>query len=119
MWSFTASVSVSKEQLGIAYACACTASVATALGFNKIVSRSPRLSGGLIGRFVPLIAVAAANCINIPLMRQQELKNGISIATADGAIVGQSTQAATNAIVQVCSNFVQTKVFLSFQTIGV
>ena len=75
--------------------------MSTALGFNKIVARSPRLSGGLIGRFVPLIAVAAANCINIPLMRQQELKNGISIATADGTVVGQSSQAAANAIVQV------------------
>lgn len=97
----TASVSVSKEQLGIAYACACTASVVTALGFNKIIASSPRLSAGVVGRFVPLAAVAAANCINIPLMRQEELKNGISIATADGAVVGQSSKAASDAIIQV------------------
>ena len=35
--------------------------------------------GSLIGRFVPFVAVAAANCINIPLMRQRELKYGIPI----------------------------------------
>jgi tricarboxylate carrier len=96
-----ASVSISNEQLGIAYALACTASVLTALGFNKIVAKNPRLSGGVIGRFVPLVAVAAANCINIPLMRQQEIKNGISIESEDGTVVGQSTQAAKDAILQV------------------
>jgi hypothetical protein len=42
------------------------------------------IKGGLVGRLVPLVAVAAANCVNIPLMRQQELKNGIAIETKDG-----------------------------------
>ena len=96
-----ASVSVSPEQLGMAYACACSASVLTAIGFNKLIARNPQLSRGLIGRFVPLLAVAAANCINIPLMRQQEIKYGISIQTEDGEFVGKSTQAAKDAIMQV------------------
>lgn len=66
-----ASVGVSNEQLGTAYVAATTASVATALGFNKLIASSPKLAGGIVGRLVPLLAVAAANCVNIPLMRQQ------------------------------------------------
>jgi tricarboxylate carrier len=66
-----ASVGVSNEQLGMAYVGATTASVTTALLFNKLVASSPSLASGIVGRFVPLVAVAAANCVNIPLMRQQ------------------------------------------------
>ena len=66
-----ASVGVSNEQLGTAYVAATTASVATALGFNKLIASSPTLSAGIVGRLVPMVAVAAANCVNIPCMRQQ------------------------------------------------
>jgi len=66
-----ASAGVSNEQLGTAYVAATSASVATALAFNKMVASSPTLAAGIVGRLVPLVAVAAANCVNIPLMRQQ------------------------------------------------
>ena len=36
----------------------------TALGLNSLVKSAPPL----IGRFVPFAAVAAANCVNIPLV---------------------------------------------------
>ena len=40
-------------------------------GMNKVLgSRAPPL----VGRFVPFMAVAVANMVNIPCMRQQELK---------------------------------------------
>jgi hypothetical protein len=71
------------------------------LGFNRIISSSPALSSGIVGRLVPLIAVAAANCVNIPLMRQQEIKNGIAIETEDGKPAGYSGKAAVAAISQV------------------
>ncbi|RYG64422.1 hypothetical protein EON64_14035 [archaeon] len=96
-----ASAGVSNEQLGTAYVAATSASVATALLFNKAVAASPTLSAGVAGRLVPLVAVAAANCVNIPLMRQQEIKHGIAIETEAGEEVGKSGQAAVQAIQQV------------------
>lgn len=96
-----ASAGVTNEQLGTAYIAATTASVGTAVGFNKLIASSPTLSSGMIGRFVPLIAVAAANCVNIPLMRQQEIKKGIQIETATGEDAGLSANAAKAAIAQV------------------
>ena len=96
-----ASAGVTNEQLGTAYVAATSASVLTALGFNKIIASSPALSGGIIGRFVPLLAVAAANFVNIPLMRQQELKKGITVETEDGQYAGLSSNAAMSAIQQV------------------
>jgi len=96
-----ASAGVSNEQLATAYAGATSASVFTALGLNKLIASSATLSGGIVGRFVPLLAVAAANFVNIPLMRQQEIKKGISIETEDGKDAGLSSNAAVSAIMQV------------------
>ena len=96
-----ASAEVTTEQLGTAYVAATTASVVTALGFNRLIAMSPTLSAGIVGRLVPLVAVAAANCVNIPLMRQQEIKKGITIETKDGKSAGLSGNAAVAAISQV------------------
>uniref|UniRef100_A0A8D2CUB8 Sidoreflexin n=1 Tax=Sciurus vulgaris TaxID=55149 RepID=A0A8D2CUB8_SCIVU len=85
------------NELGTAYVSATTGAVATALGLNALTKRvSP-----LIGRFVPFAAVAAANCINIPLMRQRELKAGIPVTDDSGTRLGESTHAAQQAISQV------------------
>jgi len=67
-----ASVEVSNELLAKAYVGAVGGSVVTALSFNKFIASNPKLAASPVGRFVPLMAVAAANCINIPMMRQQE-----------------------------------------------
>ncbi|XP_036096594.1 sideroflexin-1 isoform X3 [Molossus molossus] len=85
------------SELGTAYVSATTGAVATALGLNALTKHvSP-----LIGRFVPFAAVAAANCINIPLMRQRELKVGIPVTDENGTRLGESAQAAKQAIAQV------------------
>jgi tricarboxylate carrier len=96
-----ASAGVTNQQLGQAYAAATTASVLTAVGLNKAVAASPKLSSGIIGRFVPMVAVAAANCVNIPLMRQQEIKHGINVMDENGKVLGQSRTAAVTAVSQV------------------
>lgn len=96
-----ASTGVSTDQLMQAYGAATSASVLTAVGLNKWVAKRPALSAGIVGRLVPLVAVAAANCVNIPLMRQRELIGGIDVETADGEKIGKSKQAAVQAVAQV------------------
>jgi tricarboxylate carrier len=95
-----ASSKITNEMLAQAYVAATVLSVSVAVGLNKMIARSPTLSKGMIGRFVPLTAIAAANCINIPMMRQVELKEGITVSTADGVEVGKSKAAALGAVSQ-------------------
>ena len=68
---------VTNEQLGTAYVAATTASVFTALTFNRMIASRPSLAAGVVGRLVPLAAVAAANCVNIPLMVSLQLTQSI------------------------------------------
>merc|ERR1712156_1342444 len=62
----------------------------TALGLNAMVKNMPPLAG----RIVPFVAVAAANCINIPMMRKSELENGVPLQTLDGEVTGESSAKA-------------------------
>lgn len=88
---------ISVNQLGISYVSATSAALLTALGLNKLVKRAPPL----IGRFVPFVAVAAANCVNIPLMRRQEIDKGIDVFDGEGKKLGESKVAAKKAIREV------------------
>ncbi|XP_042289834.1 sideroflexin-3 isoform X1 [Thunnus maccoyii] len=85
------------NQLGTAYVSATTGAVVTALGLKSLATRLPPI----VSRFVPFAAVAAANCINIPFMRQRELKYGIPVLDENGNRLGESANAAKQAIVQV------------------
>ncbi|KAJ8418090.1 hypothetical protein AAFF_G00137990 [Aldrovandia affinis] len=85
------------NQLGAAYVSATTGAVITALGLKSLTKHLPPI----ISRFVPFAAVAAANCINIPFMRQRELKFGIPVTDEEGNRLGESPNAAKQAIVQV------------------
>ncbi|XP_004866394.1 sideroflexin-3 isoform X1 [Heterocephalus glaber] len=88
---------VSTRQLGTAYVSATTGAVATALGLKSLTQHLP----SLVGRFVPFAAVAAANCINIPLMRQRELQVGIPVTDEAGQRLGHSVTAARQGLFQV------------------
>jgi len=86
--------------LGTSYVAATGGALGTALGLNAMVKSLPPL----VGRFVPFVAVAAANTLNIPLMRRSELQEGISLMTESGEKVGNSKIAAKEGIsMVVCS----------------
>ncbi|XP_062071273.1 sideroflexin-2 isoform X2 [Lepus europaeus] len=87
----------SVRQMALAYFTATTTAVATAVGMNMLTKRAPPL----VGRWVPFAAVAAANCVNIPMMRQQELIQGISVKDRSHNEIGQSRRAAAVGITQV------------------
>uniref|UniRef100_A0A669ET29 Sidoreflexin n=1 Tax=Oreochromis niloticus TaxID=8128 RepID=A0A669ET29_ORENI len=61
----------------------------------------PQKAPPLVARWVPFVAVAAANCVNIPMMRQQEILNGIAVTDENGNKLGHSTKAAVKGITQV------------------
>jgi len=69
----------------------------TALSLNSLVKSLPPL----VGRLVPFIACSAANCINIPLMRRQELTQGTPVETLQGERIGRSKVAAKEGISMV------------------
>jgi len=88
---------ISVQRLGASYVAATTGALVTALGLNRLAPRFPPI----LGRYVPFAAVAAANCVNLPLMRSSEIADGIPVFDADGNRLGQSSAAAKSAIAQV------------------
>ncbi|XP_050090616.1 sideroflexin-2 [Anopheles aquasalis] len=89
---------LSTTQLAVAYVSATTSALVAAVGYKAYLTKR---ASPLFLRYVPFVAVAAANCINIPLMRQNELLHGISIEDEQGNVVGSSRVAAGKGIAQV------------------
>ncbi|XP_050733093.1 sideroflexin-2-like isoform X1 [Eriocheir sinensis] len=89
---------LSVEQMGFAYVSATGAALVTALGLKTYLGSR---ASTLVQRYVPFAAVAAANCINVPLMRQAELMNGIVVCDANGNELVNSKLAAAKGISQV------------------
>lgn len=88
----------SVTQLGLAFVSATGAALVAAIGCKNYWAKR---ATPLLQRYVPFAAVAAANCVNIPFMRQNEILNGIDVKSADGEIVGQSRLAAIKGISEV------------------
>lgn len=86
------------SQLGVAYVSATTSALVTAIGLKRFLEKR---ASTLLQRFVPFAAVAAANCINIPLMRQSEITDGIAVFDENGNKVSTSKLAAVKGISQV------------------
>ncbi|EDW18921.2 sideroflexin-2 [Drosophila mojavensis] len=88
----------SVTQLGLSFATATSAALVAAIGCKNYWAKR---ASPLLQRYVPFAAVAAANCVNIPFMRQNEIINGIDVKNADGEIIGQSRLAAIKGISEV------------------
>lgn len=88
-------------QLGIAYFSATTSALVAALGCKKYLATR---ASPLLQRYVPFIAVASANCVNIPLMRQEEFLRGVVVTDENGNKLGESKVAAAKGISQVVSS---------------
>uniref|UniRef100_A0A1B6CGB4 Sidoreflexin n=1 Tax=Clastoptera arizonana TaxID=38151 RepID=A0A1B6CGB4_9HEMI len=89
---------LTEKQMAVAYISASSAACFTAMGLKTFLSKR---TGPMMQRYVPFAAVAAANCVNIPLMRQTELIDGIDVCDENGNNVGQSRLAAVKGISQV------------------
>ncbi|XP_037083164.1 sideroflexin-2-like [Pollicipes pollicipes] len=85
-------------QLGVAYVSATSCALGTALGLKRVLAGR---ASTFVQRFVPLVAVVAANCVNIPLMRQGELLHGVPTFDAKGEEACVSRAAAVKGIAQV------------------
>ncbi|XP_014813535.1 PREDICTED: sideroflexin-2 isoform X1 [Calidris pugnax] len=114
---------ISLRQIGVAYITATGTALATAVGLNlytkvrgswgwvrQLASSCPptlmpacllQRAPPLLARWVPFAAVAAANCVNIPMMRQQEIINGVTVTDEDNNELGSSRRAAVKGIAQV------------------
>ncbi|XP_078079289.1 sideroflexin-2 [Mustelus asterias] len=88
---------ISTKQIGVAYLTATSTALATAVGLNLYTKKAPPL----LARWVPFVAVAAANCVNIPMMRQQEILSGITVTNENENNLGKSRIAAVMGITQV------------------
>lgn len=86
------------NQMTVAYVTATSSALLTAIGCKKYWQKA---AGPFVQRYVPFAAVAAANCVNIPLMRQNELAHGIDVQDENGNMVGKSRIAAAKGIGQV------------------
>lgn len=95
---------VTTSQLAGAYVSATSAAMITAIGCKSFWQKR---ANPLMARYVPFAAVAAANCVNIPLMRQNEILKGIELTDEDGKRLAVSKIAAAKGISQVvCSRIV-------------
>ncbi|PIC46160.1 hypothetical protein B9Z55_005942 [Caenorhabditis nigoni] len=86
--------------LFLSYCGATTGALSCALSFNFLLKKWKN-APPLLARLVPFAAIAFANAINIPMMRNKEFTSGIPVEDADGRTMGFSTVAPEYAIPQV------------------
>lgn len=84
----------------LSYCGATTGALSCALSFNYMLKKWKN-APPILARLVPFAAIAFANAINIPMMRNKEFTNGIPVEDGEGRTMGFSTVAPGHAIPQV------------------
>jgi len=87
------------KQIAVAYTSATTAALTTALGLKWALGGAKRFA--VLQRYVPFLAVASANIVNIPLMRQSELSSGVMLYDGNNNPTVVSKVSAAKGITQV------------------
>jgi tricarboxylate carrier len=102
-----ASTPVASETLAKAYAGAVSASVGIALVATALSRRVERLGrpalSTLVRATLPYAAVATAGCLNLALVRQSELVDGVELTDSEGRSHGKSVIAGRTAIAKCCA----------------
>ncbi|TPX45618.1 hypothetical protein SeMB42_g01696 [Synchytrium endobioticum] len=98
-------------EIAASYGSAVLASCGIAVGLSEYVKQIKNVSSAtkkLISRSVPFVAVAGAGTVNVFLMRQKELRDGITVEDEAGNPVGTSSRAGWMAISQVAVSRIAT-----------
>merc|ERR1719430_2927693 len=98
-----ANSATSTTQLGVAYTSATFAALGAAIGLKGLLEKKAA-SRPMLQRFVPFAAVASANMVNIPLMRQVELLEGSTVLDESGEVACRSRVCAVSGISQVVTS---------------
>jgi len=93
-----ANVEFDNAKLVIAYVSATSTALITSLGLKAYLAKR---ASPLFQRYVPYAALAAANMVNIPLMRRSEIEEGIACVDDLGTPILNSRTAALLGISQV------------------
>lgn len=91
----------SMTTLASGYAAATGAALGIGVGCT-VLARKLGASGRLVQLTVPMAAVTVSSVVNLAFMRQEELRKGVPVYTADGALLGTSAAAGRIAILK-CS----------------
>ncbi|MES1910778.1 MAG: hypothetical protein MHM6MM_003310 [Cercozoa sp. M6MM] len=93
-----ASNSASNALLLASYVGATSSAVAAALVLNRLSKRLPQNTGMLVCRLIPFGAVAAADLLNLAVMRHDEYMNGVQVFDKEGQVLGVSRVAGAYAV---------------------
>ncbi|KAF6017576.1 hypothetical protein EB796_024108 [Bugula neritina] len=92
---------ITTTQITVAYVSATSSALAVSLILKSYLAKA---ASPFLQRYVPFAAVASANMVNIPLMRQRELANGVMMFDEAGNEMVTSKAAAAKGITQVVTS---------------
>eukprot|EP00735_Rhodelphis_limneticus_P007338 TRINITY_DN19868_c0_g1::TRINITY_DN19868_c0_g1_i1::g.28949::m.28949 TRINITY_DN19868_c0_g1::TRINITY_DN19868_c0_g1_i1::g.28949 ORF type:complete len:341 (-),score=99.31,sp/Q12029/FSF1_YEAST/37.93/5e-71,Mtc/PF03820.12/1.4e-84 TRINITY_DN19868_c0_g1_i1:592-1572(-) len=98
-----ATSSMSDAEVGVAFGASVGSSVGVAYSMNRWLQGAAHLTPGaraLLQNLVPFTAVAAAHFLTVGLMRQAELKQGVTVTDKEGREIGKSVRAGYYAVGQ-------------------